>query len=89
MKPQILLKTKLLLRRVSKPGPARQVKDIEIIQAIKEWQREHDEPVVKAEELSTVLDIGPQQCRDRLRELHTEGVVEFKRSGSGKVWWVA
>lgn len=74
---------------MSKPGPARQVEDVEIVDAMKKWMSRHDEPCVRADEVSKLVDLGTQQCRDRLMLLHDEGVVEFKKSGSGKVWWLS
>lgn len=47
------------------------------------------EPVLTTAEVANGLDIGPRATLKRLDSLRDEGILESKRVGSGRVWWLA
>lgn len=78
-----------MMNWMSKPGPEKRVSDLELLKAMERWMKLTDEPVVRAGEVSILVELGKQQCRDRLKKMAREGLVDYKQSGSGKVWWIS
>jgi len=54
-----------------------------------EAAREIDEPAFSPSEIAESVEVGETRVRQILNELETEGMVECKRFGSGKGWWLA
>jgi Mn-dependent DtxR family transcriptional regulator len=47
-----------------------------------------DDPVFTAKEIAERVSVDAPRVRDYLNQMHQDGVVQFKRAGSGKVWWL-
>jgi len=69
-------------------GRQRTVSDLEIIKTIEGVMHESGDPCVTVKEVEPHLQIGRQQVNDRMEMMQQEGIVDYKKSGSGKVWWV-
>ena len=46
------------------------------------------DPVLSAPEVSESLSIGTQGTYQRLRELHDRGLLDTKKVGQGRAWWI-
>lgn len=67
------------------------IRDRKILEIL--W--EADDPVLKTKEVAEwppgedrVMTLTQTGIRNKLNDLHQEGVIEMKKAGSGKVWWI-
>ncbi|MFC4406397.1 helix-turn-helix domain-containing protein [Haloarchaeobius iranensis] len=49
---------------------------------------ETTEPVLSASEVADQLPIGQTGTYQRLRELHDRGLLDTKKVGQGRAWWI-
>ena len=49
---------------------------------------EHEDPVVSAPELAEELPISKTGVYKRLRDLDERGLVDSKKFGQGRAWWI-
>ncbi|QIO23073.1 helix-turn-helix domain-containing protein [Haloarcula sp. JP-L23] len=49
---------------------------------------EADDPVVSAPELADELPISKTAVYKRLRDLDERGLIDSKKFGQGKAWWI-
>ncbi|WP_435319033.1 hypothetical protein [Haloarchaeobius sp. TZWSO28] len=47
-----------------------------------------EDPVLSAPEVSEHLSIGKQGTYQRLRELHDRDLLDTKKVGQGRAWWI-
>jgi DNA-binding Lrp family transcriptional regulator len=69
---------------MSKPGPKQRVSDDRIVWAIKQANG----PAASTSEIAEEVGLSTTQTRERLGELKRANIVESKKFGSGKGWWV-
>jgi len=68
-----------------KPGPDRQVTDVEILKEL----RNHYSPAMNAAEIAAELPVARQTVDKRLRSLADEGLVNTRKVGTVRVWWLS
>lgn len=69
----------------SKPGPEREATDERILRAI----RDAYAPAVGTSEIAEKLGVQRQTVDKHLRSLAEEGLVNTKKIGRVRVWWLA
>lgn len=72
------------MKWMSTPGRKREVKDEEIIAAIKSVEA----PFANTMDVAERTGLGRQGALQRLQKLEKAGVIGSKQSGSGYGWWV-
>lgn len=68
-----------------KPGPDRQVTDMQILKEL----RNHYSPAMNAAEIAKELPVARQTIDKRLRSLADEGFVNTRKVGTVRVWWLS
>ncbi len=59
------------------------------LDAVLRAMREASDPVVTAKELSERLDYSSEAARQKLVQLHEQGLIERRKVGAGAViWWI-
>lgn len=59
------------------------------LDAVLRAMREASDPVVTAKELSERLDCSSEAARQKLVQLHDQGLIERRKVGAGAViWWI-
>ncbi|GAA0242388.1 HTH domain-containing protein [Haladaptatus pallidirubidus] len=59
------------------------------LDAVLRAMREASDPVVTAKELSERLDCSSEAVRQKLVQLHDQGLIERRKVGAGAViWWI-
>jgi DNA-binding IscR family transcriptional regulator len=66
-------------------GRDAEINEADVFFAIKN----HEDEVVKVDELADALGVSGPTVRKRLHELRELGVVKSKRFGSGEGWWLS
>lgn len=68
-----------------RPGPAKQVTDDELVEAIKTINDRFATPV----EIADLVGLSPEHCRKRLKKLREDGVLDSKAAGNATAYWIA
>ena len=68
-----------------KPGPDRQVTDKDILTEL----RKHYSPAMNAAEIAEEVSVSRQTVDKRLRDLDDEGLVNTRKVGRVRVWWLS
>ena len=67
------------------PGPDRQATNRQILKEI----RNHYSPAVGASEIADRIEVSRQTVDRHLRELDDEGLVNTRKIGRVRVWWLS
>mgnify|MGYP002338732209 CR=1 FL=1 len=70
---------------MANPGPDRQATNKQILREI----RNHYSPAVGASEVADRIDVSRQTVDRHLRELADEGLVNTRKIGRVRVWWLS
>jgi predicted transcriptional regulator len=69
----------------NKPGPDPSISDEEVLRAIRDLYG----PAVGTSEVANRLDVVTQTADKYLRRLHEEGLINTRKIGRVRVWWLS